>query len=562
VAVKYGGALRSAAAVDTFLLHWADFDGPGGQPDAMGYTSVDLTDQIAAFFHVADGTELDGGSFGNLLPLSGGQSMWCGQDATTDPIFCGYFSLPGYGNGWDQILESSSLVGDSVSISYKVFFDSEWGYDGTAVEYTFDDGVTWMAFAVTDTFGGRQGLYEGTCETPFITETFSTGSPGATNVQIRFRFTSDGAWSDEDGLWQTDGAILVDDITVNTWSGGAGEVSDSEDFESSAAGANVAGIWTGKKAPSYGGLAALYPGISLLQEDPCFTVFDFVWGFFDDPLSTNYNCHTPDPRPDVGAVPFGNADGLYIYNQIWSPRIPNIGTGVEYRFRFLVYRDLPLDYLQFYRWDIRSFIDGCPGTWRDFSFVYYGGQRDWLRTNFQVGSITGAGADEIQIAIGVFDACGVWCNVYGSGACHSHAPLIDEVRLERIAVSGPQYVVRHIEIFQDNFAADGTLTGTARADAAIDILPAGSPGILPGDSVTMTISPIAGDPNTGVGPAGYAWVRVQNSNAPKAANAALGSGSTRAGIAGNRWPYLRTDNLAGSDWAVFRMDSAITIVST
>jgi hypothetical protein len=172
-----------------------------------------------------------------------------------------------------------------------------------------------------------------------------------------------------------------------------------------------------------------------------------------------------------------------------------------------------------------------------------------------VGSIIDPAADEFQIALGVQDMCGFWCNVYGTGTCHSHAPLIDQVRVERIAVTGPQYTVRHLELFQDNFAEDGTLTGTARADAAIDILPSTSPGILPGDSVTMTIAPIAGDPNTGVGPAAYAYVRVQNSNAPKS-GAELGSGDTRAGLPGNRWPHVTDQMIGGDAWAVFRMDSA------
>jgi hypothetical protein len=300
-----------------------------------------------------------------------------------------------------------------------------------------------------------------------------------------------------------------------------------------------------------------------------------VWGFFDIPGSTNYNCHTPDPRPDVGAMPFGTPEGIYMSNEVWSPVFANSGTGVEYRLLFAVYKDLPLDNLQFFRWKVRSWTDPdgagplplCPGTWRDHDLVYYGGHRFWGsrfggtgRFVENIGDLVDASADALQVAVGAVDLCGVWCGVIlaAGGACHSHAPLIDDVRVERIAVFGPQFRVRHLGLFQDNFAEDGTLTGTARADAAIDILPRNSPGILPGDSVAVFLAPVAGDPNTGVGPAAYAWVRVQNSNSPKAANAALGSGSTRPGITGNRWPYLRTDNLAGYDWAVFRMDSAIT----
>jgi hypothetical protein len=564
------GPLRSAAAVDTFVLHNEDFDGSGGQPDPGGYTKVDLTDQLEAFWHVANGTELDGGTFGTLLPISGAQSMWCGKDASTAVPYCSYSSLPGYGNDWDQILISNSIAGDSVRIQYTIFWDSEGGYDGTTVEYTFDGGSNWLAFPVTDTLSARVGLYDNTAPTGGITESFTAGSSGASNVQVRFRFQSNSGWSDEDGLWSTDGAVMVDDITVNTWTGGSAMTTNVEDFESGTPGSNAEGIWTGVKAPAFGDFAALYPGITLLQDDPCQLVFSFVWGFFDIPGSTNYNCHTPDPRPDVGAMPFGTPEGIYMSNEVWSPVFANSGTGVEYRLLFAVYKDLPLDNLQFFRWKVRSWTDPdgagplplCPGTWRDHDLVYYGGHRFWGsrfggtgRFVENIGDLVDASADALQVAVGAVDLCGVWCGVIlaAGGACHSHAPLIDDVRVERIAVFGPQFRVRHLGLFQDNFAEDGTLTGTARADAAIDILPRNSPGILPGDSVAVFLAPVAGDPNTGVGPAAYAWVRVQNSNSPKAANAALGSGSTRPGITGNRWPYLRTDNLAGYDWAVFRL---------
>ena len=46
LAAKYGTPLQSAAVADTFVLHFADFDGPG-MPDPMGYLPMDLTAQLA-----------------------------------------------------------------------------------------------------------------------------------------------------------------------------------------------------------------------------------------------------------------------------------------------------------------------------------------------------------------------------------------------------------------------------------------------------------------------------------------------------------------------------------
>ena len=559
------GSLRSAAAADTFILLDEDFDSSNGDINNLpaGWSTADVTDQLAAFWHVADNTELDGGTFGNLVPLNGAKSMWCGVDATTAVPYCGYAWLPGYGNGWDQILESALTAGDSIRLQYNVFFDSEPGYDGTVVEYTFDGGSTWYSFPITDTLSARALLYDNISLTPYITETVTNqiaGSPGG-NVKARFRFNSDGAWSDEDGLWPTDGAIMVDNITLQTWSGGTPGTDNLETFETAATGSNVSGLWTGKKATAFGNFAAMYPGVAVTQEDPCQFVPLFMWGFFDDPLSTAYDCHTPNPLPGQGAMAFGTDEGIYLSNEVWSPAVPNIGTGVEYRFRFLSYRDLPLDNLQFYVYHVRSWTQPtvgplCPGTWKDNNFVYYGGQRDWIRTTFQVGPYLDASADAVQVAVGAIDQCGVWCNIYGTGACHSHAPLVDEWILERIATFGPQYSVRHINIFQDNFAGDGTLTGTARADAAIDVLPSNSPGIQPGDSVAVTINPIYAP--AGSGPSGWLYARVHNGNAPKS-GAGLGSPDTRDGITGPRWPHVGSWVDANSyTWEIFKMDTAFT----
>lgn len=559
-----GGPSLSAAAADTFNLGWWDFDS-GGVADPQGWTTVDLTTQ-PFFWHVASNTpltgELDGGTFGNLLPLEGIKSMWCGQAASTSALYCGWATLPGYGNSWKQVLRSTTLPGDSVRISYKVFWDSVTGYDGTSVEYSGDGGTTWIRFPLGDGPVGMPDVYDGGPETAVAA--FSVG--GLTTVDLRYRFRSDGAWSDEDGLWPTDGGTLLDSITVTTWAGGIQASTNFEDFEGAADGDTLVGIWCATTSPVFGNFAALFPGVTILQEDPCFTNFSHLWGFFDDPSSTNYNCHVPDPRPDVGAMRFGGAatNGLYMTNEIWSPFIDNIGAGNEYRLEFLTYRDLPLDNLQFYVWTAKNIdASGCPGSWNNNGFVFFGGQKDWLRTSFQVGVHISPTAPQIQLSIGVVDACGFWCNVFGSGACHSHAPLFDEVHLKRINVIGPQFVVRHIDLFQDNFSENGTLTGTSRADAANDILPTTNGAIMPGDSVTMDIVGLGANVLLGAGgPAAYCYVAVQPQGQPGKTGTDIEAPETRlatgGGPFGKRWPLVASPVIAGLQWYQFRMDSAFT----
>ncbi len=76
-----GGPALSSAAADTFNLGWFSFD-TAGVADPQGWTTVDLTAQ-PTFWHVASDTpgtgELNGGNSGNLRPLEGNKSMWCGQ---------------------------------------------------------------------------------------------------------------------------------------------------------------------------------------------------------------------------------------------------------------------------------------------------------------------------------------------------------------------------------------------------------------------------------------------------------------------------------------------------
>ena len=125
--------------------------------------------------------------------------------------------------------------------------------------------------------------------------------------------------------------------------------------------------------------------------------------------------------------------------------------GFAVNLEFSVYRDLSYNSLVFYVSHVRSITDGNPGPWRDRGLVYYGNQKDWLVHSEPVGDLLDAGATHVQIALGAWDMCDAWCGIIGSGACHSHAPLLDNVRLLRMDVSGPQWSIRDMDQFQDNF---------------------------------------------------------------------------------------------------------------
>ena len=542
---------------DTFHLAWYNFN----LFDTEGWSVVDPTAQRGTYFHVADATELDGGSSGELNPLEGSQSAWCGTVNTGAADVCTYATLPGYGNTWEQGLRSKVFAGcDSISMGYKIQWDTEPNYDRVVVQWREDGAEEWTNFANVN---GGAGDYD---DRGSIYDAVGVAAPG--DIELRFWFVSDGAFSDEDGNYDTDGAVLVDSITV-LWYNEVPPDSDNwvlsgsyyEDFEDEAPGATMTtdGCWTADQAPGFGEFGELYVGLRVLQEDICLQNNSAIWGLFDDPLITNYLCHTPDPVITQGAMRYGpDESGLYMNNELWSPEIPVAGAGNQWIVSFRVYRDMPLDNLQFYYAGLRSLANGCPLAPAAQTLMMSGGDRAWLQQNVDFGASVSPAATDVQIILGAIDGCGFWCNVFGTGNCHSHAPLFDDVHLLRINTTGPQLQVQHFNLFQDNFAADGTTSGKARADMASDIARLGSPTILPGDSIVFSAQGVGGDDVTGVGPSAYVYVAVWPPNQAGKTPADMEAPEVRAGVGGKRFPFVDTTIRDGVTWARFRADSAVT----
>jgi hypothetical protein len=154
-------------------------------------------------------------------PLVGNHSLWCGQRAS------GSFVDDGYGNDWDECFESCEFnVTADITFSYEIHWDLEPDYDVAYAEY-LDATNTWVPLAVSYYLGNR---YSGT---GFAAEVhvIPSGLLGST-VRLRFRVHSDGGWSDEDGLLDTNGAITVDDVTVENGT----TLVNFEDFECEAPG--------------------------------------------------------------------------------------------------------------------------------------------------------------------------------------------------------------------------------------------------------------------------------------------------------------------------------------
>lgn len=418
--------LRSSEALpDTFVLGEWTFDAPGGGPDPQGWYGVDATDWEEIYFHIDDFAGLSGG----YSPLEGNQSLWCGARADTN---CSNGSLPGYGNQWKQYFESVPFpCSGDVSLDYRVRYDVEPGYDYVYVQYYHKNGY-WKTLK-TYTGAGEE----------MESETIPSDSLDG-GAQIRFWFEETGGWNDCDGLFDSDGAVIIDSLTVSDSTG----TLDYQDFETESVGdlATSDGDWIARINPPFGDYSGLFDGSTVLQEDTNWTNNTYLWGFFNGSME-NYAC---GGHPEQLVVPHTHSPGStdwrdYLHNEIWSPWIeleydmngwPVPWDKSSLLYEFDVYRDLPLNNLQSYTYRIRSLVDGHPGPWHEWDFFYYGGNKDWIHITADMEFHVHANATHVQLALVTDDWCSHMCIVYGTGECHSHAPLFDNVRLSRVFSGG------------------------------------------------------------------------------------------------------------------------------
>jgi hypothetical protein len=531
---------RVSAALDTTFLLNHDFEGPGATCDAMGWTPNDDTRQLDNYWHVDDFAGLTG-VHGGLSPLEGNQSMWCGaRPDATDPIECSYVNLPGYANDWYQWIRTDQClaVNGDVELSFQVFWDTEGGYDFIFIQWDECDN-NWQDLVP----GGldQVGQWDTTLT---VANTLHSG-----NVRFRFLFRSDGYWSDGDGEIDTDGACTIDMLRVDDV---GGNVLALEDFEDEFVGEPDGDDWISEVADPYGELAGLFWGPQVVQEDPCVSNLSCLWGFFSGSTS-NYSCGSPS-YPEQPTVPYENARGQFVDQQIRSPWIELTGTGSLIELDYSTYIDLPVSGGVFADWHVRG-IDStaanpCPSQWYGDPFLEEGSDKIWRRGVRRIGPYIPAGSTHIQVSLEVVDICFSF-SICGF-ACHSHAPLYDDVTVYRVGAAGPQWTIEDMHQFQDTFPDDGTITGTARADMARDLnLSSSRRPIVPGDSATVrVIDPAAGLGVEGNGKAAvFCYVSIDGPNAGTTATSL---------ICDSRYNFVADESWGGRTWHKFQADSCYT----
>jgi M6 family metalloprotease-like protein len=154
----------------------------------------------------------------NVNPISGSYSMRCFL-TSTEASARHWPGGVGYGNGWNEaVVHDFSYNGSNpVNLQYDYAYHCEPSYDYSLVKIDVNGTESTVA-----SYDGTGTGHANIDLTPYL-----NGS-GATNYTLKFQFTSDFAYSDEDGLYNsgTNGAFKFDNVAVT-----GGGVTYSTGFE-------------------------------------------------------------------------------------------------------------------------------------------------------------------------------------------------------------------------------------------------------------------------------------------------------------------------------------------
>jgi hypothetical protein len=462
-------------------------------PDPEGWYGVDLTQRTDPIWHIStfNAALLDEGTPSN-------HAMWCGEyflPCSGEP------ENPGYGNNYNEYLDwygivPNYLASTQVTVQARLNYDNEEGYDLLYLEVDGNNGMS-----VVETWNGSNKV-EGVFVPVDVNAVFTVTPQdyvGGNHDQIhlRWHFQSDGAWSDQDCWYPTDGGAQLDNVLVKF----NGTPWAMDDFEP--------GNWVNWQVAyptGVGDFAWTWPALE--DVDDCAVNRTPQWGFIDDGNvlegTGGYPCVTWCYGPRGYIVnPEGGLAGpqAHLTNEIFSPKLqwPE-GDYDGAVFSFDVYRHEPLATLGspgvFYVWHVQSTTDptgqsGWSG-WSDRNFVYYGGP-DYIRDDQVVTDLLLPGRKYVQLALGVTELGWVWGY---EGTDGTPAPYFDNVAFKVYSYTGPAITGREIEMAQDNFPAIGAIdpgnpaANRVRFDMAMNIaLP--EEGInLPGDSVVFDVQAV------------------------------------------------------------------------
>jgi hypothetical protein len=304
-----------------------------GAPDPLeGWYAMDATAAPHPYFQQITAASWSGHVNQVQAPIiNGAGSAWCGIMEDEARLLCWDGGL-GYGNLWCQRLTSPSLTyggTGTVGIGFSYFNDTEFNYDYTKTILAVaggtvilnDPGFTskigtpptgpWASYSRTIT----QGELGGAGQRPFT---------------IRFEFTSDVGWSDQDGSYTTAyGPFGVDDVSLTGDIVGGNR---SYNFDADLQG------WTATSCPGVGSFFAVHPLSDYIIQDPCVCrLSGNVVGMHDDLGEHPANQHESSWSPIVDHRNFQAYNHFLVFWDQYA-QLPQ-ANGVVYRpgFRYYPY---------------------------------------------------------------------------------------------------------------------------------------------------------------------------------------------------------------------------------
>ena len=401
--------------------------------DEAGWTHTDNSERPVAW------------NISNVLGCQQGNVWWCGK---VDSSWIYDSNRAGYENSWSQFLENGawldSIPNNAVTrIRFRHRFKAETNYDkGQVQAYDLDDGWVPLASFTGDVHGPGGGGMNCDTVTVVIPEAmrakwYQNSVPGAHGLFLfRFAFTSDVAYSSQDGLYDGDG-WLIDNVTLTVGT----QVRFFDDAE------HGMGTWTRSIFPPVGDYYQVSSNVT--TEDICTDNRSNVWVMWDPVVQSLV------PRLD---------------DLLRTPSIP-VSRSSEVFVSFDVYRNLPL-YACFYyhlRYRTRNVGDPAWSEWIDPTrLLYYGSSKDWARQKVQL--LGASKKDSVMVEFGVTDYGQIYCDGQNSSA--GVYTFFDNVAIGIIATAPPTYVSRDIDLFNDTFSTTPFGTGgdninTALGDSAV-----------------------------------------------------------------------------------------------
>ncbi len=477
--LESGPEAMALTEVDTFYLLGGPgrqdgrFENQSGQPDWHGWTHEDASADPDPRWQVSD-----------FQAQNGSYSMWCG---TVFPN-----GDHGYGNDWYKSLLFEHTVADNavaatVRWQARLRVDVEPIYDFVFLQV--NRGGVW------ETLHSYDGVHVVDVDETIVFEPAHYTGAGQDRIQLRVRLESDYVWSDEDQLWDTDGACQYDDVEVTV----DGVVVDFEDFED-----QTSDRWLPIAEVGVGDYAHIWSYLS--DVDYCHDNYTQQVAFVDDgfvvPGTGGTWCITWCYGP--GGYIVNHSGGLAgsdreLDNYVISPALdwPALADAAYLEFEVYEHETLaPNSPGIFYMWYVRSVDTGDPADldaamWKSRDYVYYGGPGYRVRRE-TLTNLLEPGVTHVQVALRVAElAYDAW-----NGADGTPAPYFDNVRVVAYSVAGPSISAREVDLYNDGFPARGQLDLTnlagnsVRLDMAANVSPPEHLRNDPGDSLVFDASTI------------------------------------------------------------------------